>query len=222
MDDKSTANSLLEELRVPTNNTVPDSQNTAASQPASENTLDANDFNLEHEEPSANEEPTPYTDDEPLRVVQDPISFLGSAKRITKMFSSVLSIIGKRVYPAKIIRDTDWAIHQELEAKMALDPSHKMDIFNNEALLNPEIFACYERFEQCRDLIKEAPLSQEEIDDIAEPLAEVMAKYNALQVGPEASLAFAIFIVMVPRIEPLIPGFRDIMQGVAGRVKAAA
>lgn len=128
-----------------------------------------------------------------------------SATRIVKAFSSVVKLLAKKVYPAKILEPGDGELHAQIRAQVDAAPkSQKTDVFNS-LIAQPEAAEMYERFLACQSAIEAAPLDQEEIEAIAEPLSDCLEKWKAAP-GPETALIIAVLVVMLPRIEPLFPG----------------
>ncbi len=78
------------------------------------------------------------------------------------------------------------------------------DIISNDDNLWP----VQNRFDRYLKAMEAAPLSSEEMEFIAEPLSELIIKYRWMQLGPEWSLVIAVLLIMLPRLEPVIPGLK--------------
>jgi hypothetical protein len=59
------------------------------------------------------------------------------------------------------------------------------------------------REKECNELIKAIPFSQDEVELLKSPLANVFEKYN-VKASPEILLLGALFTVMAPRLIPLL------------------
>lgn len=75
-----------------------------------------------------------------------------------------------------------------------------------------ELWPVANRFDKYMAAVKEIALTDEEINDIAEPLSELIMKYKKLQLSPEWMLAIAVFFVMLPRLQPMMPDLSKIFN----------
>jgi hypothetical protein len=129
------------------------------------------------------------------------------AKTYAKWFSHGLKLLAKFIYPAKLLKEGDPETIGTFKEALAAQPPRKQDDFFNQSLEeNPELGFALRRMERVQSLIDESPLTEEEMEILIDPLVGVIQKYQWMQVGPEAELVIALFLIMTPRIEPLFPG----------------
>lgn len=70
---------------------------------------------------------------------------------------------------------------------------------------NDQLYAILQRFDRYAQAVEKVSLTEEEIESIIEPLTAVIQKYRWMQLGPEAMLVITVALVMLPRLEPLLP-----------------
>lgn len=133
----------------------------------------------------------------------------GMAQRWVKTFSSGLKLLLSAVYKKSLLKPGD----EEKMAELVRQNRGKSDKEIFDAInSNDPIYDVSNRFEAYIKAVDEIPLSQEEIDSIAEPLEELIQKYKSLQLGPEWMLVISVGIVMLPRVVPLMPDLSKIFQ----------
>lgn len=133
----------------------------------------------------------------------------GMAQRWVKTFSSGLKLLFTAVYKSSILKPGDAEKMQELvRQNKGKSDKEIFDAIN----ANDPIYDVSNRFEKYMKAVDEIPLSQDEIDSIAEPLEELIVKYKALQLTPEWMLVISVGLVMLPRVVPIMPDLSKIFQ----------
>lgn len=158
-------------------------------------------------------EPTPINDEhfeEEVQPVQPkPEAPAPTQAMIRKMaaswvnkFNTLIRMIFTPIYKMKILEEGDI---EKIAAFRKKNPGLS-DAKLDEAIHNDsEMWPVVNRMDKFMKVVKEVPFTEEEKEDLIEPLAQLIEKYKKLQLGPEWMLAISVFLVMLPRIEPLFP-----------------
>lgn len=135
-----------------------------------------------------------------------------SAAGIVRGLSVLLGFFGRKLYAKTLLRSGDAEIINAVNAKVDRVPKERQtEAFNNEINANPETLSAYERSVAFSAAIKGLPLTQEEQELLARPVGNLLAHYE-VQPGPWGDLIIALFIIMLPRLEPMLPGAGKIIQ----------
>lgn len=116
------------------------------------------------------------------------------ARSLAKQLVDDLSALQKTalagfVYPNTILRKGDFTLEKE----------------SRNGIFSPEHAAAKERMAEYEHKLAELPFTKEEKEQIAKPLAAVILKYQSMmKISAEFSLVLAVFLVMLPRLEPLL------------------
>lgn len=123
------------------------------------------------------------------------------AQRWVKTFSSVMKFGFSFLYKKTILQPGD----EKAMGDFVRDHKGQSEKEMQDAIhTGHPLFDVSNRFEKYMKAVEEIPLSQDEIDSIAEPLQELIIKYKNLQLGPEWMLVISVGIVMLPRLSPMI------------------
>jgi hypothetical protein len=130
-----------------------------------------------------------------------------SADRWVRAFNSLQKLIYPRLYKKKILKPGDQEIINDYIRKKetSTDPRFLEDAVT----ADDRLYHTLKRYETLEKSLKRIPLTKEEKEELAEPLAELMEKRRSLVMGPEMSLIISAVIVTLPRLEPFFP---DIMM----------
>lgn len=120
-----------------------------------------------------------------------------------KWFNSLMKMSFPWFYEKTVLRKGDKEKMSDFVARNKDKSEVEMSYLS---ATDPEMRPVTNRFERYAKACEQVPLSEDEMNMIAEPLSELIIKYKAMQLGPEWSLVIAVFIVMLPRFEPLMPG----------------
>lgn len=165
------------------------------------------DFELEELEESEGLEGLDDPDEENHRITGASLKTM--ALRIVKAFNVVQKRTFLPLYKKRILQSGD----EDVAANwLNVQETNKNFDWEQTVTKNPENYAIYKRVSKFQQLCEELPLTEDEINDIADPLAEVMEKRESLRMSPEGALALAVFLVMLPRIEPILPGLGSIFK----------
>lgn len=126
-----------------------------------------------------------------------------------KWFNSLLKISFPYLYKKTVLRPGD----QERMAQFVRSNAGKSER-EMETIISSDdtMWPVKTRFDKYLKACEEIELSQDEINHIAEPLAELIVKYRWMQLSPEWSLVIAVCIVMLPRFEPMIPNLAKVFN----------
>jgi|GEM_PF-3353140 len=128
-----------------------------------------------------------------------------TADRLVSAFDILQRAIMKPLYKKTMLRPGDadkakkWARERENGQKIE-------DIVAGD-------YDTKERLDAYVKALETLPLSDDDKEAIADPLSELVEKYRHLQLSPEWALVFAVGIVMLPRLEPLLPNMKDLFKG---------
>lgn len=186
------------------------------SDPAPDFKLPKGQFESEEEDPGGTTEPglnakqaaeaIPYTTDKALK----------TARSWVRSFSKLLKMIFKPVYRGTVLAKGDIEKMQEFRNKNRGLSETQME----EALHSQhDLYPVANRFDKYLKAVESIELEQDEIDAIAEPLSECIIKYRNLQLGPEWMLLFAVAMVMLPRLTPMIPDLSKIFASAQDKAK---
>ncbi|MEQ8628095.1 hypothetical protein [Ekhidna sp.] len=129
-----------------------------------------------------------------------------TARRWIKTFNALQKWVLKGLYKKKILTSEDSEQIRKWKAQHKANPNVKMeDVIEGDA-------ERYERFDRFLTAVEDLPFTEEEIQDIAEPLSELIEKHRRLQMSPEVALLLAVIIVMLPRLEPILPDMTAIFN----------
>lgn len=194
-------NELISELSNETENDQREASQQQAPQPKPE--FNKTDFDLE-------QEPT----DKPESQINNTITpdkAKSTAQTWIKWFNSLMKMGFPYLYKKSVLKKGDQEKMNEFvrTQKAAGQSERQME----EAISSDnELWPVKNRFDKYLKACDEIPLSQDEIDYIAEPLSELIIKYKFMQLSPEWSLVIAVLIVMLPRFEPFMPGIGKIIS----------
>lgn len=127
-----------------------------------------------------------------------------------KKFSSIMKIIFAPLYRKTILAPGDEEKMREFVNKnKALSEKEKEAAIHSDH----ELSKVADRFDKYVKAIDDIPLNADEIEDLAQPLSELIIKYKNLQLGPEWTLAIAAGFITLPRLAPLMPDLSKIFAG---------
>jgi hypothetical protein len=139
-----------------------------------------------------------------------------SAAGIVRGLSVLLGFFGRKIYAKALLKPGDADIINTVNAKVERVPKERQtEAFNNEINANHETLSAYERSVAFSQAIKGLPLTQEEQELLARPVGNILAHYQ-VQPGPWGDLIIALFIIMLPRLEPMLPGAGKIIKNLGG------
>lgn len=165
-------------------------------------------------EPATTEHLKDQEDPDPT-ITQDKASSM--ARSWVKMFSSLMKLVFKPIYKKTILAKGDIEKMEAFRQKNAGMSEKQME----EALHSEhDLYPVANRFDRFMKAVEDLPLDQDEIDSIANPLSEVIVKYRKLQLGPEWMLLFAVCLVMVPRLSPMMPDLSKIFASADKKASA--
>lgn len=141
------------------------------------------------------------------------------AYRLVKTFNAMQKRLLLAAYRRRILQPGD---ADKTAQWMELNEQSSQFDWEKVVTRNPENEAIYKRVSKFMKLCDELPLKEDEMQDIAEPLAEVIEKREALQMSPEVALLLAVVIAMIPRLEPLLPGFGSVFKKAKEKIDKAA
>ncbi|MEL6558340.1 MAG: hypothetical protein AAFQ94_09160 [Bacteroidota bacterium] len=168
------------------------------------------DAEIDQEIDSEDFDETPELD-EP--VIDEPVTSPGGFKRMAKRWIKTFNVFQKTLlkpaYKKSMLQTGD--IDKMAKYKEHAESTKKdvTDIYHS----HEGSYEVFQRFERYARAVEDLPLTQEEIDDLTEPLAEVIQKYSYMQVGPEGQLLLAVLVIMLPRIEPVFPSITKLFSG---------
>ena len=178
---------------------LPDGEFVDEAAQAGEPPIDEEDFDEEETETYSEEDEEPgYAPDPKV-----------SARRWIKAINVLQKGILRRMYKKKILNEGDDEKVRKWKRDHQINPNARIeDVLEGDA----ETFDRVDRFMKA---VEELPFTEDDINDMAEPLSEVIQKYKRLQMSPELALVISVMIVMLPRIEPVMPGFTRIFRRAA-------
>lgn len=151
-------------------------------------------------------------DDVPETAQDDPVISAGGFKRMAKRWIQTFNVFQKTLlkpsYQRTILEKGDIEKMRSYRKDAELSKCDITDIYHE----NEESYHVIERFDKYMKAVEDLPLTQEEIDDLTEPLSEVIQKYNSMQVGPEGQLLLAVLVIMLPRVEPVFPSIAKLFN----------
>lgn len=179
------------------------------SRQGQEETPDANSVESTFEEVPAtlrinNDEPEPVEIDAKTHK---------SAARYVKMFSALMKMVFKPIYRRTLLEPGDIEKMRDLQNKNRGRSDKSIDeVISSDSELWPVV----NRFDKYMKAVDEIALDKEEIEMLAEPLAEVMHKYKKSILSPEWTLVISAGMIMVPRLAPMMPDISSIFKGKDG------
>jgi hypothetical protein len=198
MPEIKDVNELISELSAETEN---DQREASQQQAQPKPEFDKTDFDL-------TQEPT----DKPESQINNTITpdkAKSTAQTWIKWFNSLMKMGFPYLYKKSVLKKGD----QEKMAEFVRTHAGQSEKQMEEAISSDDnLWPVKNRFDKYIKACDEIPLSQEEIEYIAEPLSELIIKYKFMQLSPEWSLVIAVLIVMLPRFEPLMPGIGKIIS----------
>lgn len=140
---------------------------------------------------------------------------------IVDFLNNGFKIGAKTLYPKYLLEDGDEEALNDLNTKVRTlcPPLDASQVIKEETEAKPALAQILLRYEKTSKAIKDAPFTADERESLVKPLAALVKKYAFLQFGPETMFFFAVCLVMLPRITPLIPGFGDFISGTIGKQK---
>ena len=135
------------------------------------------------------------------------------AERYTKMFGALVKWGGKPLYRWSMLKKGDVQKVADFQHKASADPDggrRMVDQVLNDA--GHEMHAVMMRFDAYMKAVEDLPLSDDECETIADPLTDLIIKYQYLQLGPEMMFVIAVVLVMAPRFAVMIPGVGKIVD----------
>lgn len=148
------------------------------------------DFEPQPPKPPAEE---PFTSDKAM----------GTARTWVKWFNSAMKMFMPWLYRKSVLEEGDqermgaWVRDQKRQGRSEREMEEAISS-------DSSMWPVKNRFDRYLKACEEVPLNAEEMEMIAEPLSQLIIKYKTLQLGPEWSLVIAVFIVMLPRFEPML------------------
>lgn len=171
-----------------------------------------------HDQPEVEEEEEPAPDDldldEELPDEEEPVeddtpsrdSLQKMAMRWVKAFNAVQKMALRPVYRKTILQPGDHESAEEALKAYKENPGVRVEeVFQGDK-------GTMRRIEKFLDAMNELPFTDDEMESLADPLAEVIEKHRSLRMSPEAALVLSLLIVMLPRIEPVIPGLAKALK----------
>ena len=145
--------------------------------------------------------------DQPPADLSEGIVGMAALRRMAKTYinflSKAMSVAAKRYYPAALLSPEDQAKADFMSATVSSFPAAKRAQARADFIAqDQEAAEIAARIHELDQLVKGAPLSDEEKDMLIEPLGAVLEKYRWMQAGPEAQLLLALVVIMAPRIAP--------------------
>jgi hypothetical protein len=125
--------------------------------------------------------------------------WIGAVNMLQKKFLPV-------VYKKTILEEKDTVLLKDWREKKKRNPSYSIEDAITE---DDELFHALDRYERLSEACDSIAFTQEEIDSITEPLAAVLEKHQTGTTTPEAQLAIAVALVMLPRLIPFFPGLSN-------------
>lgn len=129
-----------------------------------------------------------------------------TAQRWVKAFDHLQRGIMRTMYRKTMLKDGDADKAKQWARQYEKSGGKMEDIINGD-------WETKERLDKYTEALKELPFTEADREAIAEPLSELIEKYKHLQLSPEWALVFAVSIVMLPRIEPIMPNLKDLFKG---------
>lgn len=167
--------------------------------------------------PSTDSEPTPLGNfEEPVKEVKEEIKTYtpdqakATAISWVKKFSSIMKIIFAPLYRKTILAPGD-----EEKMRDFVRKNQSLSEKDKEAAIHSdhELSKVADRFDKYVKAIDDIPLNADEIEDLAQPLSELIIKYKNLQLGPEWTLAIAAGFITLPRLATLMPDLSKMFAG---------
>ncbi len=165
----------------------------------------------ETEIPATNFDQEPAPEAKPLG--EDPVEIDAktnkTAARYVKMFSAIMKMIFKPIYKRTLLEPGDIEKMRDLQNQNRgrSDKSIEEAISSDNAL-----WPVVNRFDKYMKAVEDIALDKEEIEMLAEPLAEVLHKYKKSQLSPEWMLVISTGMVMIPRLAPMMPDITNIFK----------
>lgn len=132
-----------------------------------------------------------------------------TATRWVKMFSSFMVMMLKPAYRSTIL------VKGDVQKMADFTQTHKgksEQEMEAELKQSPEMQQVANRFDKYMKAVQDSPLAEDEIEMLADPLAECILKYKHLQLGPEWSLVLAALVIITPRLTPMMPDLSQILS----------
>lgn len=127
-----------------------------------------------------------------------------------KKFSSIMKMVFTPLYRKTILAPGDAEKMQNfVRENRALSEKEKESAMHSDH----ELSKVADRFDKYIKACEDIPLNADEIEDLAQPLSELIIKYRNLQLGPEWMLVIAAGFITLPRLAPLMPDMSKIFAG---------
>lgn len=127
-----------------------------------------------------------------------------------KRFSSIMKFVFTPLYRKTILAKGDVEKMQNfVRENRALSEKEKEAAMHSDH----ELSKVADRFDKYLKACEEIPLNADEIEELSQPLSELIIKYKNLQLGPEWMLAIGVGFVSVSRLVPLFPDLSKIFAG---------
>lgn len=129
--------------------------------------------------------------------------FRRQAKQFVKTFDvAQKTVLGSIVYPKAILEPGDRELVADYRVKYKTSrKSNRLEI----PAKGDELYDALQRYEKLDQACSELPLTPEEQADLIAPLTDVLEKHERKALTPEWALVVAVFLVMLPRLEPMFP-----------------
>lgn len=157
---------------------------------------------LDLDEPEIDEESEEF-DEEPGESKE---SLQKMARRFVRFFDALQRLSLRPVYKRTILRPGDKEAADEFIRRAK--SSGNSSIQDIDGLESDQVA----RIEKFMEAMKDLPLSDDDMESLIDPLADVIEKHRSLRMSPEAALVFSLLIVMLPRIEPIMPGLGNLFK----------
>jgi hypothetical protein len=143
-------------------------------------------------------EEIPVEDDElaqePEPTNTRPFDVPSQARQYLKLFNILQAKIFTALYKKNMLEPEDLeryeAWHTAKNSKEVLHSDH-------------ELWPVQNRLDRYVKAVRGVKLTEDEIGDLTEPLAEILVKHRFMQLGPEATFLIALGIVLFSRMTPL-------------------
>ncbi|MBO0946988.1 hypothetical protein [Fibrella forsythiae] len=164
--------------------------------PVDSPSMDPGDFDLEVDQ-------DPVSTDPGAEPTKNRAFFRRQATQFVKTFNvAQKTVLSSVVYPKTILEPGDKQLVADYRVKYKTrSKSNKLEI----PAEGDELYDALRRYEQLDQAISELPLSAEEQADLIAPLTDVLEKHQQKALTPEWALVVAVFLVMLPRLEPVFP-----------------
>ncbi|MBO0930350.1 hypothetical protein [Fibrella aquatilis] len=119
------------------------------------------------------------------------------------------TVLASFVYPRTMLEPGDRALVSEYRTRYkTAKRSNRLEV----PVEGDPLWDALRRYEQLDAAVGELPLTDDEKADLVAPLTDVLEKHQKKALTPEWALVVAVFLVMLPRLEPLFPNLFSSLQ----------